>query len=108
MIKPVKPVKLLQLCEGSWLISTIHSLVSSLSSKSVHIFRRCKLMYSASLSVPTSRLKLDKLQMQTSLDIETLVTLLSHLEVEDLSFHDLCQVGGIEAYKPSSKVRQIV
>ena len=104
-------IREIYLCEGSWLTSTIHSLLSSL--EITHIYNLlvsppCQLSYTARSPAQRSLIKVDRLQMQTSLGIENLVALLSDLEVVDLSFHEFCQVRGMATYKPSSKVSYIM
>ena len=53
---------------------------------------RCQLTSSWSPASPSSLVKVDEVQIQGSLSINTLTSLISHIEVNTLSFHLECQV----------------
>ena len=94
------------LCLGniSWSTLDVHSLMALLSL--THLFRlcvttTCTLRPSPTSTPPTSQVKVDEAEIQASLSINTLVALLSHIDVDLLVFYGDCEVLDISSYSPS-------
>ena len=98
-------VKRLWLDDVSWWTSDVHSLMTSLHLTHLDrlvVFPECKLRSSPPSASPSSRIKVDETQIQASLSINTLVALLSHIELDELSFRRDCQVLDMSVYSPPS------
>ena len=98
-------VKRLWLRDVSWWTSDVHSLMASLHLTHLDyllVFLECKLRSSPPSASPSSLIKVDETEIQASLSINTLVALLSHIELVDLYFHEDCQVLDMSIYSPPS------
>ena len=98
-------VKRLWLVDVSWWTSDVHSLMTSLHLTHLDrlvVFPQCKLRSSPSSASSSSRIKVDETQIEASLSIDTLVALLSHIELDVLSFYRDCQVLDMSIYSPPS------
>ena len=98
-------VKSLCLNDVSWSTSDVHSLMTSLCLTNLDdliVLPQCKLTPSPPSASPSSRVKVDQTDIQASLSINTLVALLSHIELDVLSFHKDCQVLDMSSYSPPS------
>ena len=88
-------VKALCLYDVTWLTADIHRLMSCLSITYLDylvLSKTCHLRFSLPAASPSSPVKVNILQIGTSLAITTLVSILSYLDVNKLSFHAGCQM----------------
>ena len=93
-------VKSFYLGDISWLTADVHRLISCLSItkfNNLAVLEGCKLRYG--LSPAASRISVENIDIQTSLQIETLQALLSGINVYDISFQDAAQVLNMDKYK---------
>ena len=98
-------MKTLHLSDVCWLTSEVHSLMTSLHLTHLDhlvVLPQCKLRSGLPSASPASRITVDQTQIQASLSINTLVALLSHIELDVLSFHEDCQVLDMSSYSPPS------
>ena len=88
-------VKALCLYDVTWLNADVHMLMSCMSITYLdHLVlgATCQLRSSLSPASPSSLVKVDKVEIYTSLSINTLTSLLSHMEYTKLIFLSGCQV----------------
>ena len=96
-------VKEIWLADVSWLTSDVHSLMRSLNLihlEDLGVMPACKLRPSPPSASPTSRIKVHDIWIQASLSINTLVSLLSHIELDVLRFYRGSQVLHMSSYSP--------
>ena len=68
---------------------------------------QCQLNYDAASCHPPARLKIDTMQIGTSMTLDTIAALISHVEIEHLLFTGKCNVLHMDRYKPLPKVSHI-
>ena len=88
-------MKAIYLYDVTWLTTDVHRLMSCLSITYLdHLVLRktCQLRCSLSSDSPSSPVKVNILQIGTSLTITTLESILSQIDVNRLTFHAGCQV----------------
>ena len=94
-------MKELGLDDISWWTSDVHSLMKSLHLTQLdNLSVSCKLKHSPPSVSPTSRVKVDEIWIAVSLSINTLMALLSDIEVNKLGFKEKCQVLEMSSYSP--------
>ena len=99
----------LVLNDVSWLTSDVRSLMTSLGLKNLDhldVKPTCKLRQNTPSASSTSRIKVDRISIGASLSINTLVALLSHIDVIYLTFFNICRVLDLPINSPPpSQVR---
>ena len=96
-------VKMLALHDISWWTSDIHSLMTSLCLihlENLEVATACKLRPSPPSASPKARVKVDYTGIQASLSMDTLVALLSYIEVDVLVFYKDSHVLDMASYPP--------
>ena len=85
----------------SWRTSDVHSLLTSLRLRHLLLLRvmsSCMLRPSPSPGSSTSRTQVNVILIEASLFINTLVDLLSNIDLNKVGFSEDCTVQGISSY----------
>ena len=91
-------VNMLGFDDISWQTKDIHRLMSCLciiQTGRLLICQNCKLTYKPLSTIPNSAVHIDIVQIEPSLTTDTVVALLSHLEVDILKFFSECQIHDV-------------
>ena len=93
LFQPGISVNMLGLDGAPWVTGDIHKLMSCLSIVKIatlFIGENCQLTYKSSSQPPKSPVRIDIAQIEASLTIDTMIDLLSHLEVNTLKIFSEC------------------
>ena len=90
-----KKKKKIRLSDVTWLTTDINRLISCLSITHLDglvVFDYCRLRSSLSPASSSSLVMVNKIEIHVSLSISTLTSLISHMEINALTFWSGCQV----------------